>query len=108
MHAAGLETPIVTAGGICEFAQAEAILARGDADLVGAARQSLADPDWWTKMRAGAGATVRRCEFTNYCEGLDQMHKPVTCKLWDRIGRDEPEVRRSADGRRMVAPRESS
>jgi len=104
VRAAGFETPVVTAGGISTFAQAEAILARGDADVVGAARQSLADPDWWSKVRAGAGATVRRCEFTNYCEGLDQMHKPVTCKLWDRIGTDEPGVRRTADGRRLTAP----
>jgi 2,4-dienoyl-CoA reductase-like NADH-dependent reductase (Old Yellow Enzyme family) len=104
VRAAGFETPVVTAGGISTFAQAEAILARGDADVVGAARQSLADPDWWKKVRAGAGATVRRCEFTNYCEGLDQMHKPVTCKLWDRVGTDEPGVRRTTDGRRLTAP----
>jgi 2,4-dienoyl-CoA reductase-like NADH-dependent reductase (Old Yellow Enzyme family) len=104
VRSAGFATPVVTAGGISTFAQAEAILARGDADVVGAARQSLADPDWWEKMRAGAGASVRRCEFTNYCEGLDQMHKPVTCKLWDRVGTDEPGVRRTADGRRLTAP----
>ena len=36
------------------------------------------------KMRLGRGAEVRRCEFTNYCEALDQKHKQVTCKLWDR------------------------
>src|SRR5262249_18689461 len=103
-RAAGFATPVVTAGGISTFAQAEATLARGDADVVGAARQSLADPDWWRKVRTGAGATVRRCEFTNYCEGLDQMHKPVTCKLWDRVQADEPGVRRTADGRRLTAP----
>jgi 2,4-dienoyl-CoA reductase-like NADH-dependent reductase (Old Yellow Enzyme family) len=104
VRSAGFTTPIVTAGGIATFTQAEAILARGDADVVAAARQSLADPDWFRKMREGRGAAVRRCEFTNYCEGLDQMHKPVTCKLWDRVGRDEPGLRRSADGRRLIAP----
>jgi len=84
VRAAGHTTPVVTAGGICDFAQAEVILRRGDADLVAAARQSLADPDWWEKMRQGRGAEVRRCVYTNYCEGLDQRHKEVTCQLWDR------------------------
>ena len=37
-----------------------------------------------------AGAEVRRCTYTNYCEGLDQRHKQVTCQLWDRV-LDEPE-----------------
>ena len=33
---------------------------------------------------------MRRCTYTNYCEALDQSHKQVTCKLWDRVGLDEP------------------
>ncbi|MBS1119441.1 MAG: NADH:flavin oxidoreductase/NADH oxidase [Deltaproteobacteria bacterium] len=106
VRGAGLSTPIVAAGGICEFAQAEALLERGEADLVASARQSLADPDWWLKMRQGRGAEIRRCEFTNYCEALDQQHKQVTCKLWDREELDAPDVTLAADGkRRLIAPR---
>jgi 2,4-dienoyl-CoA reductase-like NADH-dependent reductase (Old Yellow Enzyme family) len=101
---AGHATPVVTSGGICSFEQAEGILARGEADFVAAARQSLADPDWFRKVRLGYGHLVRRCEFTNYCEGLDQHHKQVTCKLWDRIGVDEPGVRLARDGRRRLGP----
>ena len=57
-------------------------------------------------MRAGRGDEVRRCEFTNYCEALDQQHKQVTCKLWDREALDEPDVTMAADGkRRLLAPR---
>lgn len=105
VRAAGFEIPIVTAGGICEFAQAEAVLARGDADIVASARQSLADPDWFLKMRDGRGDEIRRCEFTNYCEALDQQHKQVTCKLWDREQLDEPGVAMASDGkRRLIAP----
>jgi 2,4-dienoyl-CoA reductase-like NADH-dependent reductase (Old Yellow Enzyme family) len=105
VHAAGLDTPVVTAGGICDFAQAEAIVASGEADLVASARQSLADPDWFLKMRLGRGAEIRRCAFTNYCEALDQQHEQVTCKLWDRVQLDEPGIAMSSDGkRRLVAP----
>jgi 2,4-dienoyl-CoA reductase-like NADH-dependent reductase (Old Yellow Enzyme family) len=101
---AGRATPIVTSGGIFSFEQAEAILAAGEADFVAAARQTLADPDWFRKVRLGYGDLVRRCAFTNYCEGLDQHHKQVTCKLWDRVDLDEPGVRLAADGRRRLGP----
>ncbi len=94
VHDAGYRTPVVMSGGISTFEQAEALLSDGVADIIASARQSLADPDWFRKLRLGLGSEVRRCVFTNYCEGLDQVHKPVTCKLWDHI-----------DGvRRMVAP----
>ena len=56
-------------------------------------------------MRAGRGASIRRCEFTNYCEGLDQKHKQVTCKLWDKAFDDgDADVPRSSDGRRRLLP----
>ena len=105
VRAAGHETPIVGAGGVHGFEMAEGWLTDGAADIVGAARQTLADPDWFAKVREGRGETVRVCEFTNYCEGLDQTHKQVTCKLWDREGLDAPGVMMSSDGRRrLVAP----
>jgi 2,4-dienoyl-CoA reductase-like NADH-dependent reductase (Old Yellow Enzyme family) len=105
VRAAGFSTPTVAAGGIGTFELAEGILARGEADLVGVARQSLADPDWPEKLRSGRGAEVRRCLYSNYCEALDQRHKQVTCQLWDREGLDEPGVARSSDGkRRLTAP----
>jgi 2,4-dienoyl-CoA reductase-like NADH-dependent reductase (Old Yellow Enzyme family) len=106
VRGAGFDIPIVTAGGICEFDQAEAVLARGEADIIASARQSLADPDWFLKIREGRGSEIRRCEFTNYCEALDQQHKQVTCKLWDREQLDEPGITLASDGkRRLIAPR---
>ena len=120
-RAAGFETPVVLSGGVSTFEQAEELLRSGAADVVASARQSLADPDWFRKLRLGLGAEVRRCVFTNYCEGLDQVHKAVTCKLWDRgnrradgRGADGASVTSdgqvadgasvTADGRWMVAP----
>lgn len=104
--AAGFDTPVVTCGGIATFEQAESILEKGEADLVASARQSLADPDWFLKLRTGHGADIRRCLFTNYCEGLDQSHEVVTCQLWDRVRGlpDDATVARLSDGRRRVAP----
>jgi 2,4-dienoyl-CoA reductase-like NADH-dependent reductase (Old Yellow Enzyme family) len=105
VRAAGFETPIVCAGGVHNFEMAERMLIDGVCDIVGAARQSLADPDVFRKFALGRGAEVRLCEFTNYCEGLDQKHKPVTCQLWDKLELDAPGVRKTADGkRRLTAP----
>jgi 2,4-dienoyl-CoA reductase-like NADH-dependent reductase (Old Yellow Enzyme family) len=101
---AGSLVPVVCTGGIHNFEMAEDYLARGVCDIVGAARQSLADPDWFRKVQLGFGAAVRVCEYTNYCEGLDQKHKPVTCQLWDKLASQAGE-RRTRDGkRRLTAP----
>jgi 2,4-dienoyl-CoA reductase-like NADH-dependent reductase (Old Yellow Enzyme family) len=108
VRAAGLETPVVVAGGICSFDQAEEILLRGEGDIIGAARQSLADPDWFKKLRLGRGGEVRACTYTNYCEALDQRHRAVTCKLWDRVELDEMGApilfEEGKTRRRLVAP----
>jgi tRNA-dihydrouridine synthase len=111
---------VVLSGGISTFEQAEEMLRTGVADIVASARQSLADPDWFRKLRLGLGQEVRRCVFTNYCEGLDQVHKPVTCKLWDHkqrasgaarqpggkstLLRNDDDTPLTADGRWMTAP----
>ena len=106
VNAVGFTTPIVATGGITTFEQAESILQSGHADIAGLARQALADPDWFIKVKLGRGDEIRRCTYTNYCEALDQAHRQVTCKLWDRKELDEPGVTLAADGRRrLLAPK---
>jgi len=104
VRAAGFSTPVVVSGGIHGFEQAETLLREGKADLVGFARQSLADPDWFRKVKLGRGAEVRVCIYTNYCEALDQKHAEVTCELWDREALGEPGISKSKDGKRRMLP----
>ncbi len=104
VRSAGLDTPLVATGGITTFEQAEEILKTGKADIAGFARQALADPDWFLKVRLGRGNEVRRCTYTNYCEALDQAHRPVTCKLWDRVALDEQGITTVDEGRRRLLP----
>lgn len=108
VRAAGCATPIGGAGGINDFELAEAALRNGDCDFVAAARQSLADPDWWTKLELGRGAEIRRCIYSNYCEALDQRHKQVTCQLWDRdfsrADAHRATIARSEDEKRRLVP----
>ncbi len=105
VNEAGFNTPVVATGGISTFEQAESILRNRQADIVGFARQALADPDWSVKVKLGRGEEVRRCTYTNYCEALDQAHRPVTCKLWDRFELEEPGIATVDEGRRrLLAP----
>jgi 2,4-dienoyl-CoA reductase-like NADH-dependent reductase (Old Yellow Enzyme family) len=106
IHAEGLDTPVVCTGGVHNFEFAEQMLADGVCDIVGSARQSLADPDWFLKTKLGLGDQVRICEFTNYCEGLDQKHKTVTCQLWDKDNLSDPNVSKTPDGKRRLTPPE--
>jgi 2,4-dienoyl-CoA reductase-like NADH-dependent reductase (Old Yellow Enzyme family) len=102
---AGLRIPIVCTGGVHNFEMAESLLAEEVCDVVGAARQTLADPDWFLKLSRGEGQSVRTCTYSNYCEALDQKHKPVTCQLWDRENLDAPGIALSPDRRRrLTAP----
>ena len=102
---AGSERRSWSRGASTILRQAESALAAGQADIVGFARQSLADPDWFRKVRLGRGHEVRLCTYTNYCEALDQRHRQVTCSRWDRLALDEPGVTLSLDGkRRLTAP----
>jgi 2,4-dienoyl-CoA reductase-like NADH-dependent reductase (Old Yellow Enzyme family) len=84
VRAAGFEVPVVTAGKIAAFGQAEQILREGSADLVGMARALLADPDLPRKWRAGAEGEARGCVYCPYCEDEDQHHRVVTCTLWPK------------------------
>jgi 2,4-dienoyl-CoA reductase-like NADH-dependent reductase (Old Yellow Enzyme family) len=104
VRAVGCETPVVVVGGIHGFAQAENLLAAEQADIIGFARQSLADPDWFEKVRLGRGSEVRVCIYTNYCEALDQKHVQVTCELWDREELQEHHIALSHDGKRRLLP----
>ena len=101
---AGLDVPVVAAGGVHGFEEAERILRDGEADIIASARQSIADPDWFLKMKLGYGDDVRVCIFSNYCEALDTRHKQVTCELWDREDKTAPGVKLSSDGKRRLLP----
>ncbi|MCY2959703.1 MAG: NADH:flavin oxidoreductase [Planctomycetota bacterium] len=108
LRTSGCAIPVVGAGGINSYEMAERALHDGSCDLVAAARQSLADPDWWRKIELGRGADIRRCLYTNYCEALDQRHEQVTCQLWDRdMDASDPGrtgIARSSDGKRRLVP----
>ena len=77
--------PVFTVGRITDPAQAERILAGGEADMVGMTRAHVADPDLIAKLREGRLKDIRPCVGANMCirNGLEGrsigcIHNPQT------------------------------
>ena len=62
-----VELPVFTVGRITDPAQAERILAGGEADMVGMTRAHVADPDLIAKLREGRLDDIRPCVGANVC-----------------------------------------
>lgn len=60
-----VKIPLITTNRINMPDVAEAILARGEADMVSMARPLLADPQWVNKARAGKAASINTCIACN-------------------------------------------
>ncbi|HSR10593.1 MAG TPA: NADH:flavin oxidoreductase, partial [Thermodesulfobacteriota bacterium] len=60
-----VNVPVVAVGRFTDPAQADRVIAQGDADLVAFGRQFLADPDFIRKARDGRTQDIRRCIACN-------------------------------------------
>ena len=60
-----LRIPLITTNRINMPGVAEAVLARGDADMVSMARPFLADPEWVAKARSGRTSLINPCIACN-------------------------------------------
>lgn len=84
INAKGFHVPVISVGKISAPADAEQLLNSGQADMIGMARQLLADPDWAKKLREGREDQIVRCIYCNVCKQLDENFKEVTCFLWPK------------------------
>ena len=82
------DLPVVTCGRIIEPVDADALLARGEADLIGLSRPLLADAEWAAKARDGRAEEIRRCISCNQCWGTIIMERPVNCIQNAATGRE--------------------
>ncbi len=96
--------PVLAVGRIVDPGDAEAILAAGDADLVGMTRAQIADPDLANKAARGAFAEIRACVGANEgCLGRLFRGLPITCVHNPLSGREaELGELRPADRARRV------
>ena len=85
---------VVATGKIWRPEQAEEIVS-GKTDMVGMARQLLADPDWPNKVKGGRADTIVYCEYGNVCKALDESFQKVRCTLWPKDEPHAPESKKS-------------
>ena len=84
-----VEIPIVASNRLNTPELAEAVLARGDADLVSMARPMLADPDFANKARQGRRENINVCIACNQaCLDLIFSNRAATCLVNPRAGRE--------------------
>jgi 2,4-dienoyl-CoA reductase-like NADH-dependent reductase (Old Yellow Enzyme family) len=80
--------PMMAIGRITDPAEADAIVRRGEAELIGLGRALIADPAWPAKAQAGRAHDIRYCLSCNTCWGvIITQHAPVKCVNNPRVGR---------------------
>ena len=80
--------PVVAFGRIKRPEDAERILREGDADLIGMARQLVADPEIANKVRDGRLGEVRPCIACNACLLRVSRELPIRCGQNPEAGRE--------------------
>jgi 2,4-dienoyl-CoA reductase-like NADH-dependent reductase (Old Yellow Enzyme family) len=105
-YRAALAAPVFVAGRIRTPAEAEALLAAGDADAIAMARTLIADPDWAAKAARGEAERIRPCMSCNQgCIGFVSRRFPGSCTLNVRAGREfepAPQAGESTAPRRVA------
>jgi 2,4-dienoyl-CoA reductase (NADPH2) len=96
--------PVVASNRINAPEIAEAILARGDADMVSLARAMLADPEFAAKAKAGDRAGINVCIACNQaCLDHYFIGQPASCLVNPRAGRETKLVfRKTSSAKRIV------
>jgi 2,4-dienoyl-CoA reductase (NADPH2) len=90
--------PVIACGRILDPGEAEAVLERGEADLVALARALIADPRWPDKARSGRSRAIRPCISCNECESRLFRELPVACAVNPALPLDIP----AAEPKRVV------
>ena len=97
--------PVLVSGRITDPRDADAIIAAGDADLVGMTRALIADRNLPNKARSGSLDTIRYCVGANDgCLGRLFRGLPITCIQDPTSGREHDlgELRPAAEQRHVV------
>ena len=99
-----LSIPVVASNRINMPAEAEALIARGDADLVSMARPFLADPDFVKKVAERREDEINTCIACNQaCLDHTFENKRATCLVNPRAGYETEVIVRKASSPKRIA-----
>lgn len=98
--------PVLALGRITDPAEAEGLIARGDAELVALGRALVADPAWLNKAANGRAHAIRYCVSCNTCwQRITELRLPLACANNPRVAEaEEADWRpaRATQSRRVV------
>ncbi len=97
--------PVFCIGKISDPAEAEAIVAAGEADMVGMTRAHIAEPAIMRKLQEGRAADIRSCIYCNEsCFSRQQRVGDITCVYNPRTGREYiwPQLEPAVQQRRVL------
>ncbi|MBS1861995.1 MAG: FAD-dependent oxidoreductase [Actinobacteria bacterium] len=99
-----LGVPLLATTRTVDPAEADALIARGDADAVGMTRALITDPDLPRKVREGRAEAVLRCIGCNACMAHYHAGTPIRCAQNPRTGRERhlPLAAPTGEPRRVV------
>jgi 2,4-dienoyl-CoA reductase (NADPH2) len=84
---AAVKSPVAASNRNNQPDEAEKILRDGWADMISLGRQSLADPDWPTKVKASQFDDIRYCVACNECLDSTVINdQPVVCLVNPQVG----------------------
>ncbi|MFP4277598.1 MAG: FAD-dependent oxidoreductase [Wenzhouxiangella sp.] len=99
-----VSVPLVTSNRINMPRTAEAVLARGDADMVSMARPLLADPDWAVKAEQGRADEINTCIACNQaCLDHVFQNKVASCLVNPRAAHETELVITPAGTKKKIA-----
>jgi 2,4-dienoyl-CoA reductase-like NADH-dependent reductase (Old Yellow Enzyme family) len=88
LRKAACGVPVAALGRITDPAEADNIIARGDAELVALGRPLVTDPAWLNKAARGRAHDIRYCVSCNMCwDTTVTQHRPISCDNNPRVGR---------------------
>lgn len=80
--------PVIAVGRITTPETAEDIIASGKADMVGMARQLIAEPMWVRKIEENRPDDIRPCVGANWCLHTQARNTPLACIHNPGVGRE--------------------
>lgn len=84
-----LDVPVGGTGRITDPDDAESLLEAGYVDLIGMARQSIADPHWPRKAKEGNVDRIRECIGCNICVSQSRQGIPLICTQNPTVGEEK-------------------
>jgi 2,4-dienoyl-CoA reductase-like NADH-dependent reductase (Old Yellow Enzyme family) len=102
---AAVAVPVFCIGKLADPAEAESILAAGEADMVGMTRAHIAEPAIIRKVTEAREDEIRTCIYCNEsCFGRQQRVGDITCVYNPRTGREYiwPALQRAARPQRVL------